>query len=119
MSDNEDKPNEQLQVTESEGRTTIVFKKAILKGKVTQTEVLNTIMVAAKLQAEYFVKKLGRGAPLDKDEIKSLKELADITKLGSADTSNQPTKSEVDTISLNTVKSNLYTALAEKLREDK
>lgn len=103
----------QLEVTETNGRTTIVFRKAKLRGKATQTEVLDTILIAAKMQAEYYIKKLSLGAPLDNSEVKALKELAEITKLEVVVKEhiveqNQPSAIE-------SVKSSLYAALAEKL----
>ena len=71
-----------LEITKrDDGRTQIVFRKAILKGRVTNIQVLNTILIAAQLQTELYIEKLSRGAPLDVSEIKALKELADITKL--------------------------------------
>lgn len=104
--------NKQIEVRENEdGRTTIVFKKALLKGKVTSTEVLNTILIAAKLQAEYYVQKMSRGSPLDNQEIKALKDLADIAKIELPEpivTQPQPTLGSVDA---ETVKKTLYKAL--------
>lgn len=108
----------QLEVTETNGRTTIVFRKAKLRGKATQTEVLDTILIAAKMQAEYYIKKLSLGAPLDNSEVKALKELAEITKLeitprNDIDSGTQPTSA------MESVKHSLYAALAEKLGGDK
>lgn len=107
----------QLEITESNGKTTIVFKKAILKGKVSSADVLNTILIAAKLQAEHYIKKLSHGAPLDLPEVKALKDLAEITKLEVATIDRPPTLS--DTVTIDSVKSTLYTALTEKLSKPK
>ena len=103
----------QLQISESNGKTTIVFRKAKLRGKATQAEVLDTILIAAKMQAEYYIKKLSLGAPLDNSEVKALKELAEITKL-----EIQP-KEEIEQYQqppMDSLKKTLLTALSEKLQ---
>ena len=102
-----------LEITEVNGRTKIVFKKAILMGKVSSADVLNTILIAARLQAEKYIEKLGRGAPLDTTEVKALKELAEITKL-------EPSQSSKPEITITSpeaeiVKSTLYQALTDRL----
>lgn len=104
---------ENVEISQVNGRTQIVFRKAILKGKVSSSDVLNTILIAARMQAEKYIEKLSRGAPLDTTEVKALKELAEITKLEV----NAPAKPEgfVDAQSLDTVKSTLYQALTDKL----
>jgi len=102
----------QLEITEVNGKTTIVFRKAILKGKVSSSEVLNTILIAAKMQAEYYIKKLATGSPLEISEVKALKELGDITKL---ETIYQDTPRKTEVVNIDTIKSNLYSVLAEKL----
>lgn len=104
----------QLDITENNGKTTIVFRKAILKGKVTSSEVLNTILIAAKLQAEMYIKKLSKGTELSTFEIKALKELGDITKLEVL-TENEPKRHEF--VDIDAVKSNLHALLAEKLNK--
>ncbi len=106
---------QQLEITEINGRTQIVFKKAILKGKVTQSEVLNTLLIVAKLQGEYYIKKLSKGSPLNHHEVKALKELAEIAKydIKKEEVAPIPVKSEV----LEGVKSSLYAALASKLEQ--
>lgn len=108
---------ENVEISQVNGRTQIVFKKAILKGKVSSSDVLNTILIAARMQAEKYIEKLSRGAPLEVAEVKALKELAEITKLEIA----QPTKPEgfIDSASLDTVKSTLYQALTDKLSDKK
>jgi hypothetical protein len=90
-----------------------VFRKAVLKGKVSSAEVLNTILIAAKLQAEYYIKKLSAGSPLEIAEVKALKDLGDITKL-ELQTVEEST-SKKDSVLTDVVKSNLYEALSEKL----
>jgi len=107
--------NEQVQISEVNGRTQIVFKKAQLKGKVTSSEVLQTLLVAAKLQGEYYIKKLSRGSPLDSSEVKSLKDLADITKLEVTEAQKEIKQSE--SITIDSIKATLYTALTEKLKD--
>jgi len=104
---------QQLEITEVNGKTTIVFRKAVLKGKVNQNEVLNTILIAAKLQAEYYIKKLSQGAGLDTTEIKALRDLAEITKLESK---QEDIPKRLETVTIDEIKSNLYTRLAEKMK---
>jgi|SRR6516164_6390204 hypothetical protein len=107
--------NNSLEIsTDVSGRTKIVFRKAVLKGKVSSGDVLNTILIAARMQAEKYIEKLSRGAPLEPAEIKALKELAEITKLESI----APTKPEgtLNGEVLQSVKSSLYQALTDKLK---
>lgn len=104
-----------VEITQVDGRTQIVFRKAILKGKVSSGDVLNTILIAARMQAEKYIEKLSRGAPLEVAEVKALKELAEITKLESP----QVVKAEgvMNGEVLETVKSSLYKALTDKLEK--
>ncbi len=109
---------EPVEITKREdGRTQIVFKKAIIKGKVSSADVLNTILVAARMQAEKYIEKLSRGAPLDTTEVKALKELAEITKLEAV----VPQKVDIvsDTPDMQSVKQTLYQALTARLKEPK
>lgn len=108
--------DKQIEIKQIEGRTQIVFKKAILKGKVTTEDVLNSVLIAARMQAEKYIEKLSRGAPLDVQEVKALKELAEITKLEI----RMPESKQVQlnaTIDIDQVKANLYTALTSKLQQ--
>lgn len=109
--------NEQIEIIKKGNRTEIVYKKALLKGKVSSEDVLNTLLMAARMQGEYYISKLSRGSPLDVAEVKALKELAEITKLEL----KTPEKKETQTtaIDIDTVKNSLYTALTEKLGGDK
>lgn len=104
---------ENVEISQVNGRTQIVFRKAILKGKVSSSDVLNTILIAARMQAEKYIEKLSRGAPLDTTEVKALKELAEITKLEVT----VPSKPQgfIEGQSMETVKSSLYQALTSKL----
>lgn len=108
-------PTKNIEISDRDGKTTIVFRKAALKGRVTSGQVLNTILVAAQMQAEKYIEKLSRGAPLDTNEIRALKELADITKLQLVDNKQDqmqllpaPEESEL-------AKQKLYSLLAERL----
>lgn len=107
--------DQQLKITSDKGRTTIIFRKAILKGKTNQAEVLDTLLIAAKMQAEYYIKKLSLGAPLDPSEVKCLKELAEITKLEVTPKEEASILPKTSAVEVETVKSSLYAALAEKL----
>lgn len=102
----------QLEITDVNGKTTIVFRKAILKGKVSSSEVLNTILIAAKLQAEFYIKKLSQGNGLDTAEIKALRDLGEITKLEVQEVEELKTQTPILT---EVLKSSLYDQLADKL----
>ena len=104
--------NDQIEISKINGRTTIVYQKALLKGKVNSSQLLDTIRMAAQMQAESLVKKLSRGSPLDAAEVKQLKELAEIAKLES--TSPEKTKVE-DAPQVSHIKETILAALTEKL----
>lgn len=110
-----DTPTKNIDIKEVNGKTTIIFRKAALKGRVTSGQVLNTILIAAQMQAEKYIEKLSRGAPLDTNEIKALKELADITKLQLID--RQVDQLQLLPMSEETekTKQTLYSLLAERL----
>lgn len=95
-------------------RTRIVFKKSVLIGKVSSADVLNAILIAARMQAEKYIEKLSRGAPLEIAEVKALKELAEITKLETPQLS-RPKEQQLSAVDVDTVKSTLYQALTDKL----
>ena len=57
--------HEQIVIQEINDRTHIIFKKAALKGKATNADVHNAVLIAARMQAEKYIEKLSRGAPLD------------------------------------------------------
>jgi len=105
-------PNVQINKLE-DGRNQIVFRKSALKGKVTSEDVMNTILIAARLQAEKYVEKLSRGAPLEVSEIKALKELAEIAKIDVPD--KKVSQEVVPTENIDRVKQTLYQALTERL----
>lgn len=99
-----------VEITKREdGRTQIVFRKSILKGKCSSADVLNVIFVAARMQAEKYVEKLSRGSPLDTSEVRALKELADITKLELIGPIQK--QDTVDMAEVDEVKESLYKAL--------
>jgi hypothetical protein len=105
--------DQQLEITKSNGRTQIVFRKASLKGTVTSQDVLKTVLIAARMQAEKYIDKLSRGAPLDPAEVKCLKDLAEITKLDVAPSQTPTLPSE----NMDKLKSTLYQALSQKLSD--
>lgn len=107
--------DESINISQVDGRTRIVFKKAVLIGKVSSSDVLNTILIAARMQAEKYIEKLSRGAPLDVAEVKALKELAEITKLELPQTAKS--EGTLNGEVLDTVKTSLYQALTNKLSE--
>ncbi len=111
---NEDKS---LEITRLEdGRNQIVFRKAALKGKVSSADLLNVIMIAARLQVEKLIEKLTRGAPLEASEVKQLKELAEIAKI---DTPTQSIIPQQSVENIDKIKQTLYQALTEKLSGDR
>ncbi len=123
MTDLETIKAKQLDVIQGEdGRTKIVFKKAVLKGKVDRADVLNALMIAARMQVEKYIEKLSRGAPLDKDEIKSMKELSDIIKVELPEVqqvTNNTLTIQSNSTSIDAVKASIYEAIAAKSEETK
>jgi len=109
-----EKTSEALEITKLEdGRNQIVFRKAALKGKVTSADVMNVILIAARMQTEKLVEKLTRGATLDASEVKMLKELAEIAKI---DVPIQPQQlQQLPNENVDNIKAKLYQALTEKL----
>jgi molybdenum cofactor biosynthesis enzyme len=108
---------ENIDISTVNGRTQIVFKKAILKGKVSSGDVLNTILIAARMQAEKYIEKLSRGAPLEVAEVKALRELAEITKLELPQVAKP--EGTLNGEVLQSVKTTLYQALTDKLSNPK
>lgn len=115
----EDIKTKQLEVTTDEsGKTKIVFRKALLKGKVEKSDVMNALLIAARMQVEKYIEKLSRGSPLDPAEIKAMKELAEIIKIDipqSAVTNNTLILQGQDVKQIDEVKASLYEALSNKL----
>lgn len=109
--ENEDKSLEIVKL--EDGRNQITFRKAALKGKVSSADLLNTILIAARMQTEKLIEKLSRGAPLEAHEVKQLKELAEIAKIDV----NQPNQQmqPLPTENIDKIKQTLYQALTEKL----
>jgi hypothetical protein len=64
----------------SDGRKEIVYHRALIKGRVTPSQVMDSVLVAARMQAEQYILKMARGAPLDTKEVGALKALAEIAK---------------------------------------
>ena len=116
--DNEE-PTANVNIETREGKTTIVFRKAALKGKVSSGQVLSTILIAAQMQAEKYIEKLSRGAPLDVSEIKALKELAEITKMQVVTTDIQALPAAGNQPVLDEVKAGMYKLLSERLGQNK
>jgi hypothetical protein len=73
--------SDQLKINKVNGRTQIVYQKSLLKGKVTPQQLLDSVLIASRMQAEAYIAKLGRGATLDTTEVRALKELAEIAKI--------------------------------------
>lgn len=105
----------QLSIEKVEGKTKIVFNKAKIQGSASQKDLMDLVLVAANMQVQKFVEKLSRGAPLDKDEIKSLTELANLakTQIVVQKTDNDEFVT-VDTVQVQQLKQDLYKKLVEK-----
>lgn len=99
-----------------DGRNQITFRKAVLKGKVSQADLLNTILIAARMQSEKLIQKLQRGAILDVGEVKMLKELAEVAKTEIPTTLQTVVQ---HTPQLEQVKNTLYQALTGRLNPTK
>lgn len=98
-----------------DGRNQIVFRKAHLKGKITSKELLDTILIAAKIQAELFIEKLSRGTSLEVAEIKALKELSEIAKIDVQEATRPSLQTNSEGI--DRLKQSLYQALTEKSKQ--
>lgn len=109
----------QLSIEKVEGKTKIVFNKAKITGSASQKDLMDLVLVAANMQAQKLIEKLSRGAPLDREEIKSLTELANIakTQIVIATTERDDGFVNVDTAQVQQLKSDLYKALATKIKE--
>jgi hypothetical protein len=109
----------QLSIEKIEGKTKIVFNKAKITGSASQKDLMDLVLVAANMQAQKLIEKLSRGAPLDRDEIKSLTELANIAKTQIVITTSEKDDGfvNVDTAQVQQLKSDLYKALAAKTKE--
>lgn len=111
--------DDQLQIEKIGGKTKIVYNKAKITGSATQKDLMEMLVLAASMQAQKYVEKLSRGAPLDKDEIKSLTELAQLAKTNVVVVKDD-TYTEIDSnTNTQALKANLYKALTEKLKEPK
>ena len=112
--------DEQLTIEKIEGKTKIVYNKAKITGNATQKDLMDLLVLAASMQAQKYVEKLSRGAPLDKDEIKSLTELAGLAKTNVVVVKEQESDYvTVDSTKVQQLKGDLYKALTERLKEKK
>ena len=117
----EDVKTKQLEVTTDEdGKTRIVFRKAALKGKVIKEDVMNALMIAARMQVEKYIEKLSRGAPLSVEEIRAMKDIGEIMKIDIPQSNQQVTNntlvlSNQEPKQLESVKASLYAALTNTL----
>ncbi len=107
--------HEQIVIQEINDRTHIIFKKAALKGKATNADVHNAVLIAARMQAEKYIEKLSRGAPLDTHEIRALKDLADICKIEAPQIQINQQNLGADNESINNIKKSLYQALTDRI----
>lgn len=118
MSNQLEPKENQLSIEKIEGKTKIVFNKAKISGSSSQKDLMDLVLIAANMQVQKFVEKLSRGAPLDKDEIKSLTELANLAKTQIVVTANEKDEYvNVDAAQVQQLKSDLYKALANKINK--
>jgi hypothetical protein len=113
------KEPQQLDIEQIEGKTKIIFKKADLKGKVSQSDIMDMALVAAHMQIQKYIEKLSRGAPLEKEEVKALTELAALSKQQVVVVEKESDFTTVGTADVQQLKSNLYKALIDKTKENK
>ncbi len=109
------KKHEQIVISEINDRTHIIFKKAALKGKATNADVHNAVLIAARMQAEKYIEKLSRGAPLDTQEIRALKDLADICKIEAPQIQINQQNLGTNAENMNSIKQSLYQALTDRI----
>lgn len=119
MSNITKKEPQQLDIEQVEGKTKIVFKKASLSGKVVQSDIMDMALVAAHMQIQKYIEKLSRGAPLEKDEVKALTELAALAKQQVVVIDKSDEFTTVQSTDVQQLKSNLYKALLDKTKETK
>lgn len=108
--------DKQLEITKLDGKTKIVYNKAKITGSATQKDLMDMLVLAASMQAQKYVEKLSRGAPLDKDEIKSLTELAQLAKTNVVVVKDDNYETVDSTTDTQALKANLYKALTDKLK---
>lgn len=81
-----------------EGKTQIVYHKAQIKGKVSPQQLMDSILVASRMQTEMYINKMSRGSALTTDEVTALKDMANIAKIKIEETDmlviDQPTEIE-------------------------
>lgn len=118
MSDIEPK-NSQLDISKINGKTRIIYNKAKIEGTATQKDLMDMLVLAATMQAQKYVEKLSRGAPLDKDEVKSLTDLANLAKTNVVVVKEELYEQVDSKTNTEAIKENLYKALTEKLRGSK
>lgn len=94
--------------------TRLRYQKRQLSQIVSSEDVLDAVLVAARLQAEKYIEKLSRGSELGPKEISALKCLAEIAKSESAPTRNLVIGDKLDTDNIKEIKKSLYATLAER-----
>ena len=117
MSNITKKEPQQLDIEQIDGKTRVVFKKAAIQGKVAQQDIMDMALVAAHMQLQKLVEKLGRGAPLDKDEVKMIAELSNLAKTQVVVVEKESDYQQVGTASVQQLKSDLYKALVDKTKK--
>ena len=111
-----EKKDTQLQIEKIEGKTKIIYNKAKIQGSATQKDLMDMLILAASMQAQKYVEKLSRGAPLDKDEIKSLTELAQLAKTNVVVVTEEKYENVDSSTNTSQLKANLYKVLTDKLK---
>ena len=118
MSDLEPK-NLQLDISKVNGKTKIIYNKAKIEGTATQKDLMDLLVLAATMQAQKYVEKLSRNAPLDRDEVKALTELANLAKTNVVVVKEELYEQVDSKTNTQAIKENLYKALKEKLELNK
>jgi hypothetical protein len=96
-------------------RTVITYKKSKIVGLATPADVMNSILVAARMQAEKYIEKLAKGETLTEKEVTALSQLASITKTTVIiDTHQQQTPTVQNATDIEVLKSNIFARLADK-----
>jgi hypothetical protein len=94
-------------------RTVITYKKSKIVGLATPSDVMNSVLIAARMQAEKYIEKLAKGDTLTDKEVSALAQLASITKI-------QTTPEAIDKLTVTSatdveiLKSTFYAKLLEK-----
>ena len=104
---------EAISIEKLKDRTVITYKKSKIIGLASTNDVMNTVLIAARMQAERYIEKLSKGETLTDKEVASLAQLASITKIAPPPEA-QPIGQPTNHTDIEVLKSNIYARLLDK-----